>query len=205
MSNNEYFIHYLTEKDSEEIVALRKHSYSKQFQSEVKMEGLIWNKTDQNSIHLGLKNDQNELLSIIRISFFLNKENLENSTGTQTPEEVLFPCALLSRAATNPSHASIGLHQILRLAALEHISKSNYPCVLGTMKKNASRLNHLLNIGYSILYEADKWVNSFINSSEPIVLIGLIGENKIKEAINKLKVHMACNLKNKVNFQDTSL
>ena len=182
-----YSFQILTEINSGEIVSLRKRSYSRQFKSELDSKGLDWNDTDKISTHLGLFSPTKELVSTIRITFFTNKKNLENSTCILTPEHVLFPCALLSRAATCPNHSNRGLHQILRLVSLEYISMKKCSCVLGTMKKNSERIKSLIEIGYNIIHEAERWMNSFISSNDPIVLIGLVNEFEIQEAIRLLR------------------
>lgn len=182
MSNYEFKI--LNAED--DIVKLRLKAFNSAYGQRVNLEGLKWNATDSRSNHLGIYVD-NSLVSCLRLSVFNDAETFINSSLLSPGEHSSPPFVLLSRAATDPQYSGHGFHSILRVRALEICQQFKLYNVFGSLEKNATRLNCLLQLGYEVVNRNHRWPNSYIESSGEVVLIRLSEEDRLKEATEKLR------------------
>jgi hypothetical protein len=185
-SMNKLSFQFLTPEHRDSIVALRKECYSEYYGERLNPVGLEWNYTDQHSIHLAIKNND-ELISYLRLSFFNNNARLEKTTLFPTPSVVAFPVGLLARAATKKEYSSYKLHSTLRMIAIDICNKLNTPTILGSLEERSIRLSALTSLGYQILDRQPHWPGSYIQSTGPVVLIGLYPQKNIAAALDKMK------------------
>lgn len=177
---------YLTPADKEAIVALRKESYADYYGSQVDLNGLNWNRTDQNSVHLAYTKGS-EIVSYLRLSFFQSQDLLERTTLFPTPEHLEFPVAMLARAATKKEFLGHHLHNTLRLFALEACLSLGIKTVLGSLEERSARMKSLVDIGYQVYQSQPTWEGSYLQSTGPVVLIGLESAERIQDAIDKIR------------------
>jgi hypothetical protein len=168
-----------------EVIQLRKESFVNFYSEKVNPQGLEWNSTDDQSLHIGVRY-QDQLISCLRITALNHFSELEDKIKIPLMLDQSPPYILLARAATSPFFLNKGLHSLLRTRALEISLQQNYSQVFGSLEKRSTRLNQLLDIGYEIIGEASHWPNSFLENQGSVVAIHLNSKNKIEKALEKL-------------------
>ncbi|OFZ29187.1 MAG: hypothetical protein A2622_14185 [Bdellovibrionales bacterium RIFCSPHIGHO2_01_FULL_40_29] len=169
----------------DEITQLRKESFVNFYCEKVRPQGLEWNSTDEQSIHIGIRH-QDQLISCLRITALNDLSELRDRIKIPLTLNQPPPYILLARAATSPLFLNKGLHSLLRIRALEISLQQNYTQIFGSLEKRSTRLNQLLDIGYEIIGEASHWPNSFLENQGSVVAIQLSSKNKIEKALGKL-------------------
>lgn len=168
-----------------QIVQLRQQSFSFFYGNHCRTEGLQWNQTDSQSIHLSLWQD-NILIACLRYGQYTNLQKLVASTLISSPLGPSLPAGLLSRAATHPAFTNQGLHSRLRYLGLHLALHYNAKLLLGSLAANSPRLTQMLVSGYEILQRQNGWEGSYISGQGEVLLLGLTGQQKIREAMASL-------------------
>ncbi len=181
-------LRFLSTQDKNQIVSLRQKSYKSYYGSNVDIEGLNWNWTDENSVHLGYLSE-GEVVSCLRLTVYQSPHLLESATLFPTPESVRFPVAILGRAATAEQFTACHLHTHLRVLALETCLKNNISTVLGSLEERSARNSALKKFGYKILSRQDSWSESCVQSTGPVVLIGLNSLEEIQSTVHQMRKH----------------
>lgn len=180
---------FTTAYNQDEIVKLRQIAFKHRFKEKVTLDGLNWNKTDANSIHLSYRSSE-ELLSTLRITYYLTKEKFDKATQIPLTRKMSAPYLLLARAATRPGLENSEIHSKLRVLALEICIQQGIFEVFGSLQKKSKRLEHLLSLGYTILESQDRWPESYLQNDGEVVLICLEGKNKILKFIESERKRM---------------
>jgi predicted GNAT family N-acyltransferase len=168
-----------------DVVSLRKEAFlAKYDKDQINLSGLDWNWTDDHSNHLGLYQD-NRLVSCLRLSVFNSSSDFYNASRIPMKMDCSSPYTLLARAATHPDYASQGLHNLLRLRALEICQHMKLDNIFGSLAENSDRLKQLSDLGYEIVGTAESWENSYLKNTGKVVLIHLKQE-KLSHAIQLL-------------------
>ena len=135
-----YRFYFLNFENQEEIVDLRQSAYQKGYGSRLNPKKLDWNQIDQESLHLGIRHENNgKLLAYLRLTFFTCPIRLEASTLFPTPPDLKPPYSLLARASCDPGFSGKGLHSVLRCRALEICLQLGFHSVFGTLEIAAER------------------------------------------------------------------
>ncbi len=179
-------LRFLSTQEKDQIVSLRQGSYKSYYGSDVDVQGLSWNWTDENSAHLGYLN-KGELVSCLRLSIYQSLRLLESATLFTTPQTVDLPVAVLGRAVTSDQFSTRHLHTHLRVFALETCLIKNISTVVGSLEERSARLSSLKDFGYQILDRQDAWKESCVKSTGPVVLIGLTSSDEIRSAAFQMR------------------
>ena len=184
---------FLDSSHASQIIHLRRLSFISYYGADCRADGLDWNQTDAQSIHLGLW-EKHTLIAVLRYGHYANPQKLMSTTLITPPSDLCYPAAVLSRAATHPDFTNQGLHSRLRHLGIQLALRYNARCLLGSLTANSPRLSQMLVSGYEILQRQNGWEGSYINAQGEVLLMGLTSQKKIREAMASLHGKYAMSL-----------
>jgi len=206
-------IKILTKSDSEQVNELRKRAYFTANGIEVKAEGILWNKSDDQSTVLGIY-ENNKLISTMRAEIISDIELIEKKLECPWRFGKKFlPSMLLSKAANDKRFSGKGLSSILRLLFFQMAKEWNVKAIVGTMTASSSRIESMKKLGYRFYSNDLGWTSENYKSLEKVVVSKLDFETKGEYALellsekygHQLKTHFQVNTKSAFYHEVTVL
>lgn len=137
----------------------------------VKPPGIVWNRSDDQSIILGAW-EGDTLVSTLRVEVIETPElvaaKLEGPWAFDMPQR--FPAMVLSKMATLKSHRGTGLNEALRHHALTLAHEWQVPHVLGTFIAGSPRQAAMATMGYQFATNLLGWHTSNYQSEQPVLI-----------------------------------
>lgn len=177
-------IEILSQFNKDEVNELRLSEYQSAKGFFVSPEGITWNRSDEQSLVLGIR-DNSTLLSTMRLERISRLEILEAKieapwTFSQTP---VFPVGLLSRAATLKSARGQGLNALLRSTLIEAAYAMDLHSLIGTFVHDSPRVESMKRMGYQFFEQKLGWNKVDFHSSLPVsVAILKLNADSIQQA-----------------------
>ena len=180
--NKSFVIKVLNNDSTSEVNALRLEQYQTAKGFEVKAPGILWNKSDDESIILGVY-DGELLVSTMRIEIIQDQALLEEKLECpwNFGREIEFPIMLLSKASTDKNYHSLGLNALLRDESLRLAQEWEVSCLIGTMIEGSPRVNSMKIMGYEFFRNELGWNTTNYKSLDP-VLVSYLGRDKFSLA-----------------------
>jgi len=180
-------IRHLDRKNSDEVNNIRKEAYAKAKGMAVKDSGIFWNRSDDQSIVLGVYKEDS-LIATMRSEIITTLEIVEKKMECPwSYDRFSFPAMILSKAAISSNYEGKGLTSILRFFFFKLAEKWKIKTILGTMTANSLRIKSMESLGYRFVENHIGWKNDNYISKEKVLISILDFEKFGTAALIKLE------------------
>ncbi len=195
----QYQIRVLDKTYSSQVNELRKKAYFDAKGVEVHDDGIFWNKSDDQSIVLGIFNEK-RLISTMRAEIISDINLVEQKLECPWNFGAIpFPVIVLSKAAIDLNYTGLGFNSILRLMFFSIAKDWGIKTILGTMTANSLRIASMEKLGYKFFSNDLGWHSTNYKSLEKVVISKLDFEQYGSRALEILTQKYAGMIKN--NFE----
>ncbi|MBI3505888.1 MAG: SidA/IucD/PvdA family monooxygenase [Proteobacteria bacterium] len=172
-----------TPSDVEEINRIRMEEYGKAKGFSVKPAGILWNRSDDQSTVLALK-ERGELIATMRLELVEEIGVVERKMECKWVfEPVRFPVMILSKAATRSGLQGRGLNAVLRYHALKIAAGWGARQMLGTFIAGSPRENSMRAMGYRFFRNEEGWFKADYQAKAPVTVAVLDLEADLERAL----------------------
>ncbi len=151
-------IRVATENDKNQVTDLRMNEFkrSRDFKL-LKPELLNWSAVDDNNQVMGIWDDQDLLISTLRLILVKNKDEASHFLECELPVAIKFPGLVFNSAATEQSNRRRGLNQLLRYYALQAAIDHDIQMLLSPVYQKAPRMDFMRKLGYQCHTMKHSW------------------------------------------------
>lgn len=154
--------------------ALRLEEYAQAKGFTVQPPGILWNRSDDQSIVLGAWADD-QLVSTLRLEVIESRDLVEAKIECpwSFPVALRLPAMILSKMATRKAFRRSGINDALRLQALGLARDWGLEMVLGTMVAGSPRRAAMEAMGYQFFTNEMGWQTTNYQSHQDVVVAAL--------------------------------
>ncbi len=162
---------------------LRLDEYSKATGFSVKPAGILWNRSDEQSTVLALR-ENGEILATMRLEFVTDLDVVERKMECRWVfEPVRFPAMILSKAATRSVNQGRGFNACLRYWALKIAEGWGTRQMIGTFTAGSPRESSMKAMGYRFYRNEEGWHKNDYQAKAPVVVAVLELATELERAL----------------------
>ena len=158
--------HTLHKKDAEELHLHRIKGFAGTPYVKVDSSVLGWGESDENSLVLGLRDEEKKLVASCRVEVLSSAQEVREKLDYDGLE-LSYPVGLLGKAVTQKSYQGMGFNAFLELLFYEKLHENGISEVVCTVLASSPLLPLMKKLGYRLILNEKGWYRFGYRSKVP--------------------------------------